>query len=394
MTRLILVGAGHAHLNVLTRLSELIAAGVDVTVIDPSRTLWYSGMVPAVLGHQVARHGAGIPTADIVTRSGATFIENRVVAVEADGDRHADAALPRAAYGIRTETGRAVAGDVVSFALGSTVVPPFPVDSASQPQVIPVKPMNRLLHFATELERIREGAVPTVVIIGGGPSAVEVAGNLARSARIAVLARGDRLVPTMPVTAAGHALDSLTARGVAVRCNHEVVGIRNGVAECSNGASVPADFFVLATGLRAPDVFQGSALPVATDGALAVAATLRVPGSRIFAGGDCAAVADLRLARNGVHAVRQAPILTRNIMRALGLDSTQEEHYQPTDNQLLILNPGDGRGIMVYGDRVSRSRLWLALKQRIDWSFVQSKGRTIVPRLRRPPRPASPRRSA
>jgi NADH dehydrogenase FAD-containing subunit len=49
MTRLVFVGAGHAHLYTLQRVSKLIAAGAQVTVIAPD-DFWYSGLATGMVG--------------------------------------------------------------------------------------------------------------------------------------------------------------------------------------------------------------------------------------------------------------------------------------------------------------------------------------------------------
>ena len=47
--RLIIVGAGHAHLTILKNLPEFINAGHEVTVVSSSSLHYYSGMGPGML---------------------------------------------------------------------------------------------------------------------------------------------------------------------------------------------------------------------------------------------------------------------------------------------------------------------------------------------------------
>ena len=52
MKRLVLLGGGHAHVEVLRRLAEDPGARPEVTVVTPFPRLIYSGMVPGVIaGH-------------------------------------------------------------------------------------------------------------------------------------------------------------------------------------------------------------------------------------------------------------------------------------------------------------------------------------------------------
>ena len=47
--RLLLIGAGHAHAQVLRRFVEAPLAGVDIVIVSPSALAPYSGMVPGWL---------------------------------------------------------------------------------------------------------------------------------------------------------------------------------------------------------------------------------------------------------------------------------------------------------------------------------------------------------
>ena len=49
---LVLIGGGHAHIEVLRQLSINPAPDLDVALFDPSPSVWYSGMLPGVIaGH-------------------------------------------------------------------------------------------------------------------------------------------------------------------------------------------------------------------------------------------------------------------------------------------------------------------------------------------------------
>ena len=51
-SHLVLVGAGHAHLETITAIRDFVDAGFQVTVISPSPYQHYSGMGPGLLsGH-------------------------------------------------------------------------------------------------------------------------------------------------------------------------------------------------------------------------------------------------------------------------------------------------------------------------------------------------------
>jgi NADH dehydrogenase FAD-containing subunit len=409
--RLVLAGAGHAHLRLIHTISRLRAQNISVTVVDPGDTLWYSGMMPAVLGGTVDPSAARINVRAIVERQGGEYVSEALTEIRAD-DRTA-----------LTASGRTLPWDVMSVAVGSTVVPPFPVAPSGNLSVFAAKPIVALL----ELSRcVRELIVSRtalgderpvrVAFVGGGPSTVELAGNLAGGIlrdrsdagsrlRIGVYTQAERLLPRMPVAAATAAERSLASQGVAIRYGTQIRRITETGLELGDATVEEWDVAVLATGLGAPELFRRSGLPTETDGALRVGSTLRIAGAPIYGGGDCISIEGLHLARAGVHAVRQQHVLVHNIAAELGVelqkpptrrDRRVRRHpaasdglitYAPPTNPLQILNLGDGTALFVQGGRVRRGRLPALLKERIDWGFVASEGRSLCPALRPPPRP-------
>jgi NADH dehydrogenase FAD-containing subunit len=231
---------------------------------------------------------------------------------------------------------------------------------------------------------------------------VEIAGNMARRSRVrghscsvSVLTRSARLLPGFHPAAGKIAETRLGRSGVAVHLNVSVSRVGVGQVWCDDGTPTEYDYVIPATGLGVSSVFADSGLPVAGDGALRVDQFLQVPGYPIFGGGDCISFAPQPLERIGVHAVYQAPVILQNAVWAAGLGGPAEKHeppatYSPPDRMLQILNLGDGSGLAVRGNRVRVGRVWLALKERIDWGYVRSGGARLRPSWGAPPREMIP----
>jgi hypothetical protein len=75
------------------------------------------------------------------------------------------------------------------------------------------------------------------------------------------------------------------------------------------------------------------------------------------------------LARVGVYAVRQNPILHHNLMVAL--DGGAMKTFIPPRDYMLILNMGNGRGILSKSNWVWHGRLSFFLKDFIDKRFMR-----------------------
>jgi hypothetical protein len=71
----------------------------------------------------------------------------------------------------------------------------------------------------------------------------------------------------------------------------------------------------------------------------------------------------------GVHAVRQGPVLRHNLLAAL--EGRPLKAFKPKSAYMLILNLGDGRGLLLYRSLALHGKLIFWLKDRIDRRFVK-----------------------
>jgi selenide,water dikinase len=91
---------------------------------------------------------------------------------------------------------------------------------------------------------------------------------------------------------------------------------------------------------------------------------------RVFAVGDCGTPASHpTLAKSGVYAVREAPVLWRNLLAAARGESPAT--FRPQRDFLSILNTGNGRALLHYKGIVTWSRWAWRLKDRIDRRFMR-----------------------
>ena len=161
-------------------------------------------------------------------------------------------------------------------------------------------------------ESLKREQLLRFVIVGGGPTGVELAGTIAelarytlardfrridpRSARIVLIEAANRILPGFNAASSDYALSALQRLGVEVRTHTRVTGCSaEGVELETPGGNlfVPAATVIWAAGVEASPV--GRWLGVKTDrgGRVAVEADLSVPGhDNIFVVGDAARVTD------------------------------------------------------------------------------------------------------
>lgn len=361
--RLVLAGGGHAHMMILAQIRGLVRDGHAVTVIQPSDFHYYSGMGPGMLGLSYSPADIRFATRFMVERQGGTFIRDKVVRIDA------------ASRAVILQSGRGVEYDVLSCNTGSFI--PFDNIHGDTGDIFTVKPIERLQQAQRRvIELCASHGRPKISVIGGGPAALEIAGNTRRLANLRgrntpeiTLFAGRRLMGHLPRRIREMALDSLENQDIEVRETGYVEEIRDGVIRVG-GEEFRPDLTFLATGVRPSRIFEESGLSVGPAGGLLVNERLQsVDHPEILGGGDCIHFAPQPLDKVGVHAVRQNPVLLRNVRASL--NGTRQTKFNPGGDYLLLFNMGDDTAIFRKGPLLFRNKLAFWLKDYIDRAFMR-----------------------
>jgi NADH dehydrogenase FAD-containing subunit len=362
---LLFAGGGHAHLTALKNLSAFTKRGHRVTLVSPSPYHYYSGMGPGMFSGMYDPREVRFNIKKMAESQGATFVEEKVVGV--DPSQHL----------LILQSGRKIGYDIVSFNTGSEV----PVDvltRSPQENIVTVKPVINLLKARQMiLGAIGEGKALRCVLIGGGPAGLEISANLWRLLNQnkgrgeIVLIAGERLMPNAPSRVREIALDSLSRRGVQVVEGSMVKSVEARTVLLSDGRRFDFDVAFAAIGIRPSSLFRDSGVPTGQDGGLLVNAQLQsVAHPDMFGGGDCISLEGRQLAKVGVYAVRQNPILFHNLQVAL--DGGEMMTFTPQKEYLLISNLGNGKGIFWKKNWVWDGRLAFLIKDYIDRRFMKA----------------------
>lgn len=349
--QVVLVGAGHAHLEVIRRAASLQAAGVSVTVVAP-RWFRYSGLASPVAAGLLPASANTVDVATLARRCGVVHHDAKVDAIDLPGRR------------LRSDDGAWHPYTAVSFNVGSV----SRTDQlAVAPEVLVTKPLARLETLAPQLADLAAlSQSPRVAIVGAGPTGVELAATtavrLGRPAEVVLYGRGPRLLEGLPGRAGRLAARALAERGVELALGTAVTAVASDHVEVA-GACRPADAVVLATGLVAPPVLER--LGIGDARGVPTSATLQHPDHpEVFAVGDGAHFLPRPLPALGVYGVRAAPVLVAGL-RAFHTGQPQPA-FRPQRRSLQVLELGDGEALAVRAPVVWRGRSALALKRRID----------------------------
>jgi NADH dehydrogenase FAD-containing subunit len=360
---LVLVGGGHAHMMTLANINEFVGKGHRVTVIGPSEHHYYSGMGPGMLGGTYSPSDIRFATKHVVEKQGGVFVLGKAVRVRPDERL------------IELESGETVPYDVVSFNAGSYV--PRLNLSEDTGNIYPVKPIERLVEAQTRIKELSSQRRITIGILGGGPSSVEIAGNIwqltsgygVNRPRIKIFA-GSSLMPKYPEGIRVRIEKSLKSHSVEIYTNGFVETIEPDGIILASGERYDLDFMFLAIGVRPTGIFERSGIPAGPDGGMRVNSYLQSTAyPEMFGGGDCIYFQEQPLDKVGVYAVRQNPVLYNNLMAALEGEPLQA--FSPGGDYLLIFNMGGGKGVLRKKWLTVGGRFAFIIKDYIDRKFMR-----------------------
>ncbi len=232
-----------------------------------------------------------------------------------------------------------------------------------------------------ELDEPRRRALLTFVIVGAGPTGVELAGAIAeiarhvmvsdfrainpQDARVILVEAGDRILSTFPEDLSAAAEVSLKGLGVELLKNRRVTSIEPGRV-MMGGEVIEAETVLWAAGVSASPLAQSLEVPLDRAGRVHVEPDLTVPGHP-----EVMVIGDLALFRNqngnalpGVCpvAIQQGRHAARNICRAIDGLPREVFHYWDKGNLATI---GRAQAVADLGRlQISGIIAWLA------WLFV------------------------
>jgi NADH dehydrogenase FAD-containing subunit len=378
--RLILLGGGHAHIEVLRQAARRRFDG-EILVISPSAHSHYSGMIPGFVRGAYTETALAIDVDALARAAGGTLREGCAATVAADG------------RSVTLEDGDVLECDLVSADVGSEPSGLRDVPGAAQ-HAFTARPINRARILVRVIEHAiaraheraheRRASEDAVAIVGGGGGAVEIA--------FAIRGRAEAAGVSLPLTlieAKSHLLPefesavqqlvhrALRKRSIDVLTSAMATSVTADEVSLADGRIVPSTVTVWLGGAAPVALTRNSSLPKDARDFWTVDSTLRsIGGAPVWGAGDCIGLRDFPwVPKAGVYAVREGPVLTKNLRAAMAGDAKDAlATYQPQQSYLSILETADGSAIMRWKGRAFRGRAALWLKSYIDSGFVARYG--------------------
>ena len=367
MKRLVLIGGGHAHVEVLRRFGMQPPASAELVLVSPQPDTPYSGMLPGWIAGHYTRNECHIDLARL-----ARFARCRWLPTSCNGI-NADARL------VFCENGQTLPFDLVSVDIGSRS-PALETPGAVE-HALSVKPIDRFMAAWEEVCRMAAtGRAPRqITMVGAGAAGAEVLLSMQHRLReIAPALRPEfELIGDGPEMLPGHNASARTilkrvleARGVRLRPNSRVDRVDRGRLQLHDGATITTELIAWATG-ASPSLWPRS-VGLATDerGFLLVNDALQsVSHPHVFAAGDIATVRNHPRPKSGVFAVRAGPPLAHNLRRAL--QDLPLNAWQAQRHALALITTGDRHAIASRGDFALQGDWVWRWKNWIDRRFMR-----------------------
>ncbi len=302
--RVVVVGAGFGGLAVAAGLESVDA---EVTLVDQRNHHTFQPLLYQVATAGLDANDISYPTRRIARdKPNLNAVQGEVIGVDFEGNA------------VILSDGRRVDFDSLVLALGGITahfgVPgvaehAFGLKSAADAVTLRDRVLRSFDQMATELQQgmAHRPEATTIVIVGGGPTGVELAGGFSElttrvlgldypeidqdAIRIVLVEGQGAVLGGFAERLQNNARQTLEGMGVELMLNTQVASVTSTCVELDNGQSVAADTVVWAAGIRAHPLAEQIGLETGRGGRVIVNPDLTIPGhDNVYAIGDFAAV--------------------------------------------------------------------------------------------------------
>lgn len=348
MKNLVLLGAGRAHVELLSTLAAKPRVGVQVTLITPYPLQLHRGMLPGFVAGHYTLDDCLIPLEPLLRKAGVRWLSQGTAALDVNAGT------------VRLADGSAFGFDWLSVDTG-------PLQDRQQIEsTLPGAREHGL--FARPLEAFgtlwpRVAAIGAerplrVAVLGGGATAIELAMAIRQrlpASSVTLVSGESKVAGSFPTGIQQRVLKAMKQRRITLLPDL-AVRVQAGQVLLSCGARLACDVPVITMGEHPPAWLSGSGLSLDERGFVAVDAFRRsVSHPHVFAAGNVTERADQTLAKN----------------LCAQLTGSPASRHAPAPNALQSLSCGDRRAIASWGSFSVQGRSVWWLKDWLDRRFVK-----------------------
>lgn len=358
---IVLLGGGHAHSLIVRKWGQHPIPGASMTLVSRDRYTPYSGMLPGYVAGHYTRDLAHIDLINLCTWAGVRFVEATATALN----------LNRQC--INTQSTTDIDYEVLSLDTGS--VPDTRTVPGASDFSVPVKPVHQFEEKWFALQDRMGQKQTSIGLVGAGAGGLELLLAVEYTMRQRGLAVSlhwfvrSRPLKEQPRRVSEWVLKLCAERGIVVHTDFSVSQVSEGAVIAADGRRVELDEVLWVTAARAPVWPAESGLATDERGFVKVHSTLQsISHDNVYATGDIASMPAPGVAKAGVYAVRQAPILYENLARVS--QGQPLKAYSPQKNFLTLISLGNKSAIGSRNGMALKGRWAWKLKDRIDRKFM------------------------
>lgn len=364
--KLVLLGAGHAHVQVLADMARQPWAGVEVTLVTPQPVLFHFPMVAGYVAGRYTLEACNVAIEPMIRAGALTWLQRSVVGLDANRRSvKLDDGTELPYHWLSVNTGAVQDRDKIEREL-----------PGAREHALFVRPFASLGLLWPKVIELAASRALRIAVVGGGDSGIELAMAMRRrlpQVALTLVAGHPWLCAEQPEDMHERLACALKQRRIDVLPDR-AVRLDSDELTLASGARLACDVAVIATGVTAPAWLQGSGLALDAHGFASVDACHRSSShANIFATGDISTRLDGLLPRNGRAAVGAGPRLAANL--AAVTSGRLATAYMPPATPPKLLAYGDGRAIANWGRHVVQGRLAQWYKDWLDRSFVRRHSR-------------------
>lgn len=298
-THVVIIGAGFAGLETARGLNK---EEVRITVLDRNNYKLFPPLLYQVATSALSPHDIAYPLRAILRKqSNLEFRQEEVTNVDLGN------------HTVITKSGElkydylvAAPGSDTNF-FGLTSVAEHALGMKSIDEAVAIR--NHVLHIfelaAQEKDVDKRHAMLTFVVVGGGPTGVELAGSLSEliysvldkdypninmdEARVILLEAGDKLLPALPPDLGSATLEALRRKKIEVYLGMSVTDFDGQHISLKNGKTISSQTLIWGAGVRASMLVEHMGVKLGSQTRAIVSPTLQLPDHpEVFIVGDAA----------------------------------------------------------------------------------------------------------
>jgi NADH dehydrogenase len=370
---LVIIGGGFAGVTLARRLDRHLPEGWTLTLVSRENFITYNPLLPEVVGasllpgHVVAPHRLMVRRGQVcmATVSGID-LEQREISYLGEGSgviRYDQLVL---ACGV--DASLDLVPGMAEYAL--------PLKTLGDALFLRNRVISRLEQAALQKDPEARRWLCTFVVVGGGFSGVEVAGEIrdflrasmryypqlpGEDLRVVLIHSGDRLLPELSERLGRFAGERMMKEGIEIRLGARAARVDDRGLTLASGDTIVAGTVICTIGTM-PNPLLTELQAERDRGRIRTNPDMSVPGKPdVWALGDCAAVPNgdgkALCPPTAQFADRQARALARNILRRLEGQPTVPFHYRPVGQLCSI---GHNKAVVeLFGIKLSGFVAWL-----------------------------------